>query len=69
MHSFLTFHDRKILPDAGKVSKKEADEHAKIEYDKFAVQRRESKEISGQEDSIKLLEATAKLLSESKEEK
>ena len=69
MDNFLTFHDRKILPDAGKVNKKDADEHAKIEYDKFAVRRREFKEVAGQEDSIKSLETTAKLLTESKKEK
>jgi hypothetical protein len=47
------------LPDAGSVSKQEADDFAKDEYDRFAQRRREYKEAIGQEESIKQLEETA----------
>jgi hypothetical protein len=63
---FLRFNDRKVLSSAGKVSKKEADIFAKEEYDQFAQQRREYKEIIGQEESIKQLVEAAKILPQKK---
>ncbi len=62
LDEFLAFNERKILPDAGSVSKQEADDFAKDEYDRFAQRRREYKEAIGQEESIKQLEETAKRL-------
>jgi hypothetical protein len=62
LDEFLKFNDRKVLPDAGSVSKKDADEFAKDEYDRFADRRREYKEAIGQEESIKQLEDAAKHL-------
>jgi hypothetical protein len=59
LDEFLAFNERKILPDAGSVSKQEADDFAKDEYDRFAQRRREYKEAIGQEESIKQLEETA----------
>ena len=62
LDEFLVFNDRKVLPHAGNVSKKEADDFAKIEYDRFAQRRRKYKEEIGQGESIKQLEAAAKQL-------
>ena len=67
LDEFLRFNDRKILPNAGKVSKQTAEEHAKAEYDQFEVRRREYKEAIGEAESIKQLEQAAKkLLSKTK---
>ncbi len=63
LDEFLKFNDRQVLPDAGKVSKQEADDFAKDEYDRFAVRRRQHKEALGEAETIKALEATAKQLS------
>ena len=62
LDEFLTFNDRKILPNAGSISKRDADDFAKQEYDHFAQRRREHKEAIGQEESIKQLEEAAKQL-------
>lgn len=62
LDEFLAFNDRQVLPHAGSVSKKDADEFAKQEYDHFAQRRREYKEAIGLEESIKQLEAAAKWL-------
>ncbi|MCK4619511.1 MAG: virulence RhuM family protein, partial [Desulfobacterales bacterium] len=62
LDEFLRFNDRKILPNAGKVSKQTAEEHAKAEYDQFEVRRREYKESIGEAESIKQLEQAAKKL-------
>jgi hypothetical protein len=60
LDEFLRFNDRDVLPDAGKVSKKTADEKAQAEYDHFAAERRETKELSGEADLMKRLEAETK---------
>lgn len=62
LDDFLKFNDRNVLPDAGSVSKKDADDFAKDEYDRFAERRREYKEARGEEESIKQLEDAAKHL-------
>jgi hypothetical protein len=62
LDEFLVFNDRQVLPHAGSVSKKNADEFAKQEYDHFAQRRREYKEALGQEESIRQLEDAAKRL-------
>ena len=53
LDEFLKFNDRKVLPDAGSVSKKDADDFAKDEYDRFAERRRQYKEALGEAESIK----------------
>lgn len=68
LDEFLVFHDRRVLPNAGKVSKKAADEHARQEYERFAERRREHKEAMGETESIKLLEETVKHLDRVKPE-
>lgn len=60
LDEFLKFNDRKVLPDAGKISKREADDFAKDEYDRFTERRRQYKEELGEAESIKMLEETAK---------
>lgn len=62
LDDFLKFNDRRVLPDAGKVSKRQADDFAKDEYDRFAARRRQYKEELGEAESIKMLEETAKQL-------
>jgi hypothetical protein len=65
LEEFLRFNDRRVLPNAGKVSKQEAEDHAKEEYEKFKVRRREYKESIGEKDYIKQLEEAAKFLPKS----
>lgn len=62
LDDFLRFNDRAILPDAGKVTRKQADEFARQEYDRFAARRREQLEIEGEGDTLKLLEENVKKL-------
>lgn len=62
LDEFLRFNERQVLPNAGKVSKRSADERARAEYDKFAVRRREYKEALAEQDYVKELEETAKSL-------
>jgi len=59
LDEFLEFNERRVLPHAGRVSKKTADEHARVEYNKFARCRREYKETVGEAESIKALEEAA----------
>ena len=62
LDEFLRFNDREVLPAAGKVSKKQADEKAQAEYENFAARRREEKELQGERELMKQLEAAAKLI-------
>lgn len=60
LDEFLLFNDRKVLPDAGKVSKQNAEGHAKGEYERFESRRRAYKESIGEAETIKQLEEAAK---------
>jgi len=62
LEEFLRFNERRVLPDAGKVSKRSDDEYAKVEYGKFEVRRREYKETVAEKEYIAQLEKAAKLL-------
>lgn len=66
LDEFLRFNDRRVLGNAGKISKQSAEEHAAAEYAQFALRRRIYKETIGAEESIKQLEQAAKLLPEKK---
>ena len=44
LNDWLTFNERKVLPDAGKVSRAEAETRAVEEYDKFHARRLEWEE-------------------------
>lgn len=62
LDDFLQFNDRQVLPNAGTISKEAAEKHAKAQFDQFAVMRREQRELSGEKDYLKQLEAAAKEL-------
>ena len=66
LDEFLRFNDRKVLPNAGKVGKKKADDHAKQEYDRFEQRRREHKEGIGEAELMKELEEAAKSIPKAK---
>lgn len=61
LDEFLRFNDRRVLENAGSVSKKHAEAHARDEYEQFAQRRREHKEAVGEEDVIRLLEEAARV--------
>ena len=69
LDDFLRFNERRVLPDAGKVSKQAAEFHARAEYEKFEVRRREYKELVGEADYVKQLENAARQLPENKKGK
>lgn len=60
LDSFLAFNDRDVLPDAGAVSRKQAEDHAHQEYERFAAQRRAWLESEGEASQIKVLEGLAR---------
>jgi hypothetical protein len=60
LDEFLTFNDRRVLTNAGSVSKEDAEAHAHTEYDRFTDLRRDHKEQLGAADSMKQLEEAAK---------
>lgn len=57
---------RRVLPNAGSISKKTAEEHARQEYERFAERRQEYMEALGEGESIKALEEAAKLVGRGK---
>ncbi len=60
LDEFLRFNDREVLPDAGRVSRKAADEQAAVAYEEFAQRRRDQSERDGLrelEDTVKQLPA------------
>ena len=67
LDEFLRFNDRKILPNAGKVSKQAAEGHAKAEYERFEIRRRSYKESVGEVETFKQLEEAAKELKQLEE--
>ena len=67
LDEFLAFNDREVLPNAGSVSKKAAEEHAREEYERFAERRREYKEALGEGESIKALEEAARMVESGRE--
>lgn len=62
LDEFLRFNERKVIPNAGRISKKDADEHARQEYKRFEERRREYKESIGEAESIKQLEEAAVIM-------
>ena len=56
LDDFLRFNDRSVLDNAGSIAKKDADEHARIEFDAFAERRRALLEAEGARDQIQALE-------------
>lgn len=60
LDQFLSFNDREVLSGAGSISKKAADDKAKLEFDSFAEQRRRLKEAEGRKANIAALKAIIK---------
>lgn len=55
LDQFLQFNDREVLQGAGKVSKKQAEEKALAEYERFQTALRAVKEQKGESDIAELL--------------
>ena len=66
LDEFLQFHDREVLPDAGKVTREEADEKAAQEYEEFSERRRLEIEARAEAAQIRELEDLARKLRETK---
>jgi hypothetical protein len=62
LEDFLRLNDRAILPDAGKVSREQADALAEQQYDRFAARRRAQLEDEAETDALKQLEDEVKKL-------
>ena len=66
---FLRLNERAILPDAGSVSREQADVIAEQEYDRFAARRRARLEDEAEADTLKQLEDEMKRLPKPKKRK
>ncbi|HLM67260.1 MAG TPA: virulence RhuM family protein [Longimicrobium sp.] len=60
LDDFLRFNDREVLEDSGSVSKAEADDRARAEYEQFAARRRALLEAEGQRSNLAGLEDAAR---------
>jgi hypothetical protein len=69
LDGFLVFNEQQVLTNAGNISKKQADDYARHEYQKFEVTRREYIENQSEEEYIKTLELVAKQLPDKREGK
>ena len=56
LDQFLQFNDRNVLQGAGTISKKQADEKAAAEYERYAAAPRAIKEQQGENDIAELLD-------------
>lgn len=62
LDDFLRFNERRVLPGAGTVSRKGAEDHARAEYEQFETRRREDREALGAANYVKQLEDAARRL-------
>jgi hypothetical protein len=62
LDDFLRFNDRAVLPNAGRVTRAEADRKAEAEYEAFAARRRATLEAQGEAEALRQLEDAAKAL-------
>jgi len=62
LNDFLAFNERRILPNAGTVSKEDADARADAEYEEFATRRRAFLEAEAESSDIRSLEDRARQL-------
>jgi hypothetical protein len=60
LDEFLRFNDRNVLPNAGSVSREQADAIAASEYAQFEQARRDARELAGEADAIAALEEIAR---------
>lgn len=65
LDEFLRFNERAVLPDAGKISRDEADRKAADEYESFADRRRNLAESQAEADALRQLEETARKMKKS----
>lgn len=69
LDEFLVFNSRRVLKNAGSISKENADEHAKKEFALYEQRRREAREAEGYVDEIKQLEQASKTVEKTKRKK
>ena len=69
LDDFLRLNERTILPDAGKVSREQADAIAEQDYERFAARRRARLENEAETDTLKQLEDEMKKLPAAKKPK
>jgi hypothetical protein len=62
LNDFLAFNERRVLPNAGKISKDKADARAEAEYEQFADVRRAYLEAEAEREVITSLEEAARQL-------
>ena len=62
LDEFLRFNERGVLADAGKMSREAADKKAEQEYEFFSAKRRVEMESQAEQEAIREIEQTAKLL-------
>ena len=62
LDDFLRFNERGVLPDAGTVSRETADNKAASEYERFNERRRAEIESQAEQEAMRELENTAKML-------
>lgn len=55
LDNFLSFNERDVLQNAGRLSKKDADKKAQSEFDKYSAQQRQLKEEKGADSLAELL--------------
>lgn len=66
LDDFLRFNEREVLPDAGTMTRTDADRRAYEEYSRFEERRRLNAEDAGEAEAIEQLEQMAKRGEESK---
>lgn len=62
LDQFLAFNERRVLPDAGKVSREAADRHALKEYREFERKRLQHADEDAERDTMQALEELAREL-------
>jgi len=66
LDDFLRFNERPILPNAGGVTREEANRRAHEEYTRFEQRRRVEAENAGERDALRRLEEAARVAERSK---
>ena len=66
LDDFLTFNERDVLPNAGKVAREDADNKAEQAYEEYAKRRRQQVEDQSERNALRELENTAKMVKQTK---
>ncbi|MBZ0256808.1 virulence RhuM family protein, partial [bacterium] len=66
LDDFLTFNERDVLPNAGKVAREDADKKAEQAYEEYAKRRRQQVEDQSARNALRELENTAKMVKQTK---